>query len=166
MIRRLFISVVVLLISISPAWAHTSLSTSTPNEGEVLTALPAQIELTFNEPIMKVGSKEVSQLLLRDPDNALVDLGEVLSNGQNVSAKILGKTSASGLYKIYYRVVAEDGHPISGQINFSIGKKDLSAQGKEIAPIKSEGSSLLFAGIVALIATVLSFLMWRRRSNK
>ena len=166
MIRRFLISTFVLLISISPASAHTALSNSAPAEGEILKSLPAAIELTFNEPIMKIGSKEVSQLLLRDPENALVDLGEVLSNGQNVSADILGKTSATGLYKIYYRVVAQDGHPISGQINFSIGKSDLSAQGKEIAPIKSEGSSLLFAGIVALIATVLSFLIWRRRSSR
>ena len=55
MIRRFLLLTFVLLISISPASAHTALSNSAPAEGEVLKSLPAAIELTFNEPIMKVG---------------------------------------------------------------------------------------------------------------
>jgi methionine-rich copper-binding protein CopC len=155
-----------LLISIAPASAHTSLLNSAPAEGEILKSLPAAIELTFNEPILKVGSKEVSQILLRDPKNKLVNLGEVLSSDKTVSAKILEKSTNNGLYKIYYRAVAEDGHPISGQINFSIGNEDLSSQITDIAANSPRSSNLIFAGIVTLIASVLSLLIWLRRNRR
>ena len=167
MLRRLIILIISgFLLFPAIAHAHTSLIASAPAEGEVLTALPNAIELTFDDSMMKIGKKDIGRILLRDPENRLVNLGEVLTSDKTVSAQIKGNSKGSGLYKIYFRVVSADGHPVSGQINFSIGKEDLSSKGNDISPVKESGSNLIFAGIVALIAGVLMLLIIRRRSGK
>ena len=106
--------------------AHTSMLSSNPAQGAILNEMPSKIELIFDAALMKLGEKEVNQLLMRGPDKSLIDLSSVTTEEKMVSAQVIGKNRGPGLYKIYYRIVAQDGHPISGFISYTIGKEDLS----------------------------------------
>ena len=99
---------------------------STPAQGEVLGEMPKTVELVFDDTLMKLGDKEVNQLIMRGPDKSLISMGAVATSDKVISAKVLGKAKGDGLYKIYYRVVSQDGHPVSGFISYTVGKEDLS----------------------------------------
>ena len=118
--KRLF-GALLLVIFLTPinAYAHSTLVTSNPKSGAVLSKSPNSISLTFNENLIKIAGKNVSRLSLTDSNNSVIKLGKATINKSRITAKInsaLGK----GNYKIRYRVVSSDGHPISGTIEFRI----------------------------------------------
>jgi methionine-rich copper-binding protein CopC len=105
-----------LLLSSPAAQAHTALVSSNPMSNAMLTKSPANISLTFNEDLIKISGKNVSKLSL---SNTLgeIKLGAVDVTKSVISAKIL-KTLPASKYKVTYRVVSADGHPVSGSFNF------------------------------------------------
>ena len=118
--KRIFGSLL-LVIFLAPinAYAHSTLVTSNPKSGAVLSKSPNSLALTFNENLIKIAGKNVSRVSLTDSNNAVIKLGKTTISKSRITAKI---TSAlkSGNYKISYRVVSNDGHPVSGTIEFRI----------------------------------------------
>lgn len=105
-------------MSARSASAHSNLTGSAPADGQVLTATPATITLTFNEAIDPSFTIVV----------AAVDGGEQAElpatvDGSTVTATLdQGRTSqdqAPVPWDITYRVVSGDGHPIEGTIGFT-----------------------------------------------
>ncbi len=104
-----------LFLVAAPASAHTELTSSTPANGAVLTAVPTTVSLTFNEPPLAEGlAVQVAAL-----DGPQVEVGKPTLKGSTVTVT-WPATANSGEYSISYRVVADDGHPVTGQIAFSI----------------------------------------------
>ena len=160
------------LIAMPTAFSHTSMISSKPAQGDVLKSLPNQIELNFDSPLMKIGKKEVNQLLMRGPDKALVALAPVVTSDRMVSAKVNGKDRGEGLYKIYYRVVSQDGHPISGFISYTIGASDLSKVAEVdyekknwISEFVHHHTTHIWWTVIALSAIIV-WAMIRRRGNR
>lgn len=104
-----------LLLGAGPALAHTRLESSDPADGASLATAPERVSLTFNET-MQPG---FTTLTVVGPDQAHYETGDVTANGDTVSIAVrpLGPT---GGYQIGYRVVSEDGHPVSGSVGFTL----------------------------------------------
>lgn len=106
-----------LLLATAPAAnAHTSLVSSNPKSNAMLMASPKSISITFNEDLIKISGKNVSKISLSNTIGN-VKLGAITINKGTITAKLL-KTLPVSKYKVTYRVVSADGHPVSGSFNF------------------------------------------------
>lgn len=94
------------------ASAHPGLAGSEPAEGQVLIVAPQRVTLTFTEAVQ--------------PGFALVEVrgagGTPVSSG---TAEVVGPVvtqpvtlTGNGSYLVAYRIVAGDGHPVTGDLTF------------------------------------------------
>ena len=99
--------------AVSLAPAHSALVSVVPADGATLDAGPTELVLTFNEDI----NPKFTQL-------ALTRAGTVIAlSSPIVGGPVLRATLADpgpGAYRIAYRVVSADGHPISGETRFTV----------------------------------------------
>ena len=95
--------------------AHSALVSSVPADGATLSAAPTEIVLTFNENI----NASFTQVALTRGD-AAVALAPVAVKGPEVRAQISAPALGGGAYRIAFRVVSADGHPISGETRFTV----------------------------------------------
>ena len=107
------IAVVLLVASPLAASAHSELISSSPADGEVLSSAPTFVTLQFNEQISAAGLQVVAQ----GPDGPIT-LGAPTLEGASVTVSWPQDVPA-GAYRVAYRVVSADGHPIDGVIGFS-----------------------------------------------
>ena len=106
-----------LLLATAPAAnAHTSLVSSNPKSNAMLMESPKSISITFNEDLIRISGKNVSKISLSNTIGN-VKLGAITINKGTITAKLL-KTLPVSKYKVTYRVVSADGHPVSGSYNF------------------------------------------------
>ncbi|MEM1386371.1 MAG: copper resistance protein CopC [Pseudomonadota bacterium] len=110
--RFVFAAIIATLLPLQ-ALAHAQLRASEPAEGAVVDSAPAEIILTFNEP--------VSPLVLRliGPDGAAVDLDGAAENA-DLSVR-LPETVGDGTHLLSWRIVSADGHPVGGTLTFHVG---------------------------------------------
>lgn len=99
-----------------PASAHNVLVSSNPSDGTVLDTAPEEVSFTFDQPI-------------KDFDPALRVFGpggnEFTSDGPTVLGNTISApmdAGPAGEYRAVYRVVSADGHPVSGQITFTLSE--------------------------------------------
>ena len=104
-----------LLLGAAPAFAHTRLQSSSPSDGSSLDTAPQQVSLTFNEP-MQAGFATVTVV---GPDSTQYQSGEVSTKGGTVTIGV-APLGPAGKYEIGYRVISEDGHPVSGSVAFTL----------------------------------------------
>ena len=97
------------------AAAHTELIGSDPADGATLEQAPSSITLTFNEPV-----QDFEPLLaITGPDGQPYPAGVPVVD----SATLRGDVQAlgpAGTYAVAYRVVSDDGHPVTGQLQFQL----------------------------------------------
>ncbi|MEQ6903195.1 copper resistance CopC family protein [Nocardioides sp. YIM 152588] len=129
----------------SPAAAHTSLLGSSPEDGARLDALPAEMTFTFSEPIATPAYAVVTA-----PDGEQVASETVRVGGTEVSVDLAG-SGAEGTYTAAFRVVSEDGHPVTGQLTFVVGDEDggVAASPSPDASASPEASASPAAGAAA-----------------
>jgi methionine-rich copper-binding protein CopC len=125
----------------APAWAHSSLISSSPAADSVLAQPPDRVELVFNEEIRDFQPKLAITVGTADP----VEVTPTV-DGATVRADLTGLGLATGsdgtpmAWKIGYRVVSADGHPVSGLIPFSVG------DGPAPSPVASAAAGSVQAG--------------------
>ena len=102
------------LLWAAPASAHAGLVSSTPENGARLDTLPAEVSLTFNEEI-----SEPAYVVVTAPDGSRESGGDPEVSGDTVTQQLTG--GQEGTYIAAYRVVSEDGHPVTGRVEFSVG---------------------------------------------
>lgn len=103
------------LLGPAPAAAHTDLVSSSPAEGQHLDAVPGRLRLEFAQAVVP----ELSEVELRGPDGVQPAEG-LLADGA-VLVAIVDPGGTDGAWAVGYRVVAEDGHVVTGSIDFSVG---------------------------------------------
>ena len=108
------------LLAPIPAQAHTSLTSSVPVKNSTIKAIPKTIALTFDEKLIKIAGKNVSKFSVVGPDGKEIKLGPITLTNQIISAAVLEPKPKPGTYKINYRVISDDGHPVSGTIKFTL----------------------------------------------
>jgi methionine-rich copper-binding protein CopC len=116
--------VVVVLLGIAgmlgaagPAFAHSTLLGSNPADGASVDTGPSQISLTFNED-MPPGFDVVFVI---GPDGKEWQNGTVTTSGPVVSVPV-APLGPAGTYRVGYRVVSGDGHPVEGRTSFTLSK--------------------------------------------
>lgn len=98
-----------------PAHAHAHLTRSDPAEGAVLQTAPDRVLFTFDEAVRGVpGGVQVF-----DAQGQLVEARPAVK-GTELEVG-LPVRPGNGTTVITWRVVSEDGHPISGALTFSVG---------------------------------------------
>ena len=117
------------------AQAHDQLVGSNPEDGAELDEQPEWIEMDFSGEIQDVGTEV--QVLQDGGDD--VSAGEITVEGTTVSSA-LPDNLTPGTYTVQWRVVSSDGHPISGEFDFTLtdavgagqdGEGDKAAQGED-----------------------------------
>lgn len=131
---RVIVGVIVgsafLVGSAAPAAAHTALTASSPKDGGKIDVAPSEILLEFTEPILAVGARVV----VLGPDSVAYQTG-ALQVGVHKLAQPLKPLGPSGEYRVEFRVVAYDGHPLTSEIRFVLTKPGPAAGGvKALAP--------------------------------
>jgi methionine-rich copper-binding protein CopC len=107
------------IISSPGAWGHTELKSSSPAKDEVVVLLPRTVSITFSEDLLILGEEQVNTLAVRDSYNEDMSLEEIRVDGNTISALVnLSSPVLAGEYRIIYRVVSDDGHPVEGEIPF------------------------------------------------
>ena len=89
------------------AWAHTEITSSQPADGATLRKAPAAVVLTFSEAPLDTGLAVVATGPQGGRFDATVAGGEVVAPWP--------RDLPAGGYRVAYRVVADDGHPIEGR---------------------------------------------------
>ncbi|MEO7267818.1 MAG: copper resistance CopC family protein [Knoellia sp.] len=98
-----------------PASAHSRLLSITPADGSTLPASPAEVVLTFNEPI----DPQFVTVRITDSEGGNVVGQDATAQGAKVTLSV-SDPIAAGTYSVLYRVVSADSHPISGSTKFTI----------------------------------------------
>lgn len=104
-----------------PAGAHATLIGTDPQQGEVLAAAPEAIRFSYTESVAAV------------PDGTQVfdSTGQVVASTATSSGSdlvvTLAEPVADGTLVVVWRVISEDGHPVSGSLSFSVGAPSAGA---------------------------------------
>jgi methionine-rich copper-binding protein CopC len=104
-----------LLVGAGPAAAHNVLLGSDPPDGASLAAGPNRVSLRFDLPV-RAG---FNTLLVVGPDGLAYQRGAPAVSGSTVSTAV-GPLGPAGRYEIRYRIVSDDGHPVSGTVAFGL----------------------------------------------
>lgn len=111
----------------APASSHTDLIASTPSDGSRISSAPAEIALEFNADVrsalatvtLTIGQRRVGNLAVTAGERPTLLVAGV--DGASLPADV------SGDWRLAYRVTSDDGHPITGTLNFTVRIADSSA---------------------------------------
>ena len=102
-------------LSATDAFAHAHLLKSMPADGAV-TASPQMIMLTFSEKL----TAKMSNFDVVKADGSKVDVQVMTADGAKVLHAMPAKPLAPGAYKINWVAVTDDGHRMTGTVNFTV----------------------------------------------
>jgi methionine-rich copper-binding protein CopC len=100
------------LATAAPALAHDALKSSDPAKGATVKVLD-EVKLEFT------GDVRMPFVIVRGAGDVQHQAGKPDLDGPVVTQKLKGELS-DGAYVIAYRVVSSDGHPIDGEIPFTV----------------------------------------------
>lgn len=98
-----------------PAAAHTELKSSTPKDGATVEKAPSHVELVFTESI----NRQFVTIVVTGPGGQKVAKGKPGTKGPVVTQPLTADLP-NGRYAIAFRVVSSDGHPVSGELHFTL----------------------------------------------
>jgi copper resistance protein C len=102
----------VVVATTAPAGAHTTLTSSDPRKGATVTS-PRQIRLTFGDPVRFTG------VVVLDAKGGHHESGKPQAVDNQVTEQVAG-VLVPGVYTVGWRVVAPDGHPVTGEYTFTV----------------------------------------------
>jgi methionine-rich copper-binding protein CopC len=159
-----------LVVGAGPAHAHDVLVSAQPAPGSTVTTAPDQVRLVFDDPV-ESGFTDVEVV---GPGSTYWAAGPPTIEGKTVSAP-LDPLGPRGTYTVRYQIVSDDGHPVTGQMAFTLatagtGHPAAGPVGGHVASAQAAAAStddqpdlawLWLAG-AAVIAIVLGLLLARR----
>ncbi|WBB75126.1 copper resistance protein CopC [Micromonospora sp. WMMD1128] len=107
-------AVVPLLLPAAPAAAHNSLTGSDPRNAARVATAPKRIELRF----LATPKEATTKVTVTGPDDVSAAGGAPTFSGKRVSVPFT--PGAAGLYTVAYQLGSDDGHPIKGEIRFTL----------------------------------------------
>ena len=122
------------LWSPTPALAHTSLLGSTPAPSASVSAPLESVTLEFSQAV----SPRQARIVVSGPDGVDLADGPVRVSGGTVT-RAVGAQPTAGDYRLAYRVLAEDGHPITGQVQFRLTSSAVQAGNVQAGGVQAGG---------------------------
>ncbi|MEU5964383.1 copper resistance protein CopC [Micromonospora parva] len=101
------------LVPPTPAAAHNELTGSNPRDGARVATAPARVELRF----LATPSPTTTKITITGPDNVVAG-GPPVFAGSRV--RVPFKPAAAGLYIVGYQLASADGHPVKGEVRFTL----------------------------------------------
>lgn len=95
-------------------FAHSHLESSSPQNGEVITQSLKEITLSFETNL-----ENTSTFSMVDANDAAIPLSKVSIEGNKLLGT-LDNALSNGGYKIHWKIIGTDGHPLEGDIPFSV----------------------------------------------
>ena len=109
--------VTVLVVFHSTSWAHAFVSRSEPRGGATLGEPPAQIRIWFDGPIESL----FAMIRVENGDKRRVDKGDGrVHPGDNRLLQVGLPPLPPGRYRVFWSVIARDGHQREGDFSFLI----------------------------------------------
>jgi methionine-rich copper-binding protein CopC len=113
--RLRLLLLVLLCLPSSLAQAHSELRSARPANGTVAAEPPPAIELQFNESV------QVTALRLFREGGAEVAIGRARALDSVRSYRQPLPVLEPGSYRVEWRIISADGHPVGGVIRFRVG---------------------------------------------
>ncbi|WP_103349010.1 copper resistance CopC family protein [Amycolatopsis sp. CA-128772] len=110
-----FAALVGLVVLAGPASAHTELESSSPAEGASLATAPAQVQLTFGEPV----TLPPDPVKVTGRDGTAWQIGAATVDGGVVTVPVTPSGTAQA-YTLTWQVVAKDGDNVTGTVHFTL----------------------------------------------
>jgi methionine-rich copper-binding protein CopC len=104
------------LAAASPAQAHSALVASDPTDGQTVTTPIDHVGLTFSEAPL-TGLDAGLRIEVRDATGTDRASGDVVVDGMTMSREV---DLPDGAYTVLWRYVSPDGHPITGELGFTV----------------------------------------------
>jgi len=141
--------------------AHAELVAAEPEAGAQLVEPPAEIRLTFSEPV----AVQSDIVVLGEGFAPVAGLLPQLDGARPEQVYTPLPPLEPGTYTVQWSAVSADGHEISGSYAFSIGAGGglNAALGRELTGARVMGWLLTLAA-VALVTSF--FISWYRRANR
>lgn len=115
MIKKVSLLFLLLFILFSKqALAHTSLEDSTPKDGEVMTEPVRELTLIFGTKV-----EQNSRISVSNSNGEPVKLGNFVIEEEEMWATFF-QPLKNGNYKVDWKIIGADGHPIEGTFSFSV----------------------------------------------
>ncbi len=124
-----------LLVRPGPAWAHAALTGTAPADGAVVHERLTSVVLTFTEAV----DGRFTTVVVTGPDGRSCSDGPVRVSGYDVVQPV--RPSGQGRYRVAWRAVSDDGHPVQGQFGFTIASASGSGPGSPTPSVPVAGAS-------------------------
>ncbi|WP_205475056.1 copper resistance CopC family protein [Nocardioides sp. SYSU D00038] len=131
-----------LLLVPAPAQAHATLLGSDPEDGAVVTSLPGEVTLRFNEPVQVEGDG----VTVLAPGGDELDV-EARSSDNEVIAGLSGD-GQQGTYVVAWKITSADGHTVQGAVSFAVGAAGATPSATPGPPERTLVVPVLVAGVL------------------
>lgn len=148
----LILAVMAGLVLLAPsAAAHASLTSANPGADESVEVLPGEIRLAFTDKI-----SAPAHLVVTAPDGTRIVEREAEIDRNEVFAAI-PESPYSGQYRVDYKVISADGHPVDGAYRFTVEQGAAVADPANDEALESEEGNnyFLYAAIAVFVILVL-----------
>ena len=125
--RKFTSSLFTVLISTSlilaPSWAeaHGQFVSSNPKANSTISKLPKLVWVEFDGNLITIADKQTNFFTVKNSKGKELSDGKAFVGGARISVNIKDR-SATGKIKVSWRVVSEDGHPVSSFLTFTVRK--------------------------------------------
>ncbi len=109
--------------------AHTGLKSSSPADGDIVKEELKEITLQFETKVENLSTMKV----VKD-DGEEIELDSVKIKEKSMSG-MLPRSLENGSYKIQWKIIGTDGHPIDGEIPFNV---QVEQKEKVDSPVENE----------------------------
>jgi methionine-rich copper-binding protein CopC len=119
--KKFFVTALLVLFTFTnsnSAIAHAQLTDSNPGENKTIKTLPALVWVEFDGDLMTFGDKNPNVITVLNSKKKRVDIGGSLVGGARISTKLKTGLKADR-FQVTYRIVSEDGHPVTGNFYFT-----------------------------------------------
>ncbi|MSO27739.1 MAG: copper resistance protein CopC [Candidatus Nanopelagicales bacterium] len=164
----LIIGTLALLVNLSTASAHTQLLSADPIDGSVLSSPPTQVVLTFDEALLE----EAVAIAISNSTGEVVS-GTVASAAGAIVTIPWPTELAPDTYAVVYRIVSDDGHPVTGSIGLTYSAASGSPSVTSTAPVETSvvapqpaGFPIGVVGLVLALAATITVIILARHGRK
>lgn len=174
---------IISVVGAAPASAHAELVRITPARHAQLPTAPREVVLELSQPV----SDSFATVVVTTAEGVTVTSGKPSVIGAKVT-QTLRSPLAGGTYRVAFRLVSKDGHPVTGESDFTVAlvpgakpsttapsEPSLATPSAHVAdaaptrgpPLGQDGgagwSTRAIAGAVGLVIMGSGLLLWRRR---
>jgi methionine-rich copper-binding protein CopC len=111
---KMLTTIVLISTLATGAFAHSSVQSSTPENGATLSEVPSEVSFSFSDDIRLTKVNMTHQ----DVHTVSLDLGDQTSFGRTFALPL--QSMGEGIYRIEWRGLGIDGHAMQGEFTFTV----------------------------------------------